>query len=60
MVIRTFLINKNQKKKKIREREGEGESRGRLPLTVFKTVLWYNMYSDVKVEFYMFEKIQNQ
>lgn len=46
MVTRTFLLNKKKRK----------EGKGRLPLTVFKTVIWYSMYSDVKIEFYMSKK----
>lgn len=32
------------------------EGRGKLPLTVFKTVVWYIMYNDVKIEFYITKK----
>lgn len=45
MVTRTFHLTK------MRE-----EGRGRLPLTVFKTVVWYIMYNDVKIEFYIYIK----
>lgn len=45
MVTRTFHLTKTRE-----------EGRGRLPLTVFKTVVWYIMYNDVKIEFYISKK----
>lgn len=45
MVTRTFNLTKKRE-----------EGRGRLPLTVFKTVVWYIMYNTVKIEFYISKK----
>lgn len=45
MVTRTFNLTKKRE-----------DGRGRLPLTVFKTVVWYIMYNNVKTEFYLPKK----
>lgn len=47
MVTRTFNLTKKRE-----------EGRGRLPLTVFKTVVWYIIYNNVKIEFYISKKNQ--
>lgn len=45
MGTRTFHLTKMREK-----------GRGSLPLTVFKTVVCYIMYNDVKIEFYISKK----
>ena len=47
MGTRTFHLTKMREK-----------GRGGLPLTVCKTVVWYIMYNDVKIEFYISKKNQ--